>query len=183
VEAYDPATDTWTRKKDMPTARLSLDTVAVNGRIFAIGGIADLAGGPILSTMEEYDPVKDTWMEKADMSAKRWGVSAAVVDGKIYAIGGAEELEGEQPIFPPPEVYDPATDTWTELTDMQVPRMWLSSSAVNGKIYAIGGAIRREWDAEGDNDTSAVEEFTPEDWQSVSPQGKLPTKWGEVKSD
>jgi RNA polymerase sigma factor (sigma-70 family) len=183
VEEYDPATDTWTRKKDMPTARLSLDTVAVNGRIFAIGGIADLAGGPILSTMEEYDPVKDTWMERADMSAKRWGVSAAVVDGKIYAIGGAEELKGEQPIFPPPEVYDPATDTWTELTDMQAPRMWLSSSAVNGKIYAIGGAIRREWDAEGDNDTSAVEEFTPEDWQLVSPQGKLPTKWGDVKSN
>jgi hypothetical protein len=30
-----------------------------------------------------------------------------------------------------------------------------------------------------------MEEYDPEDWQpeTVSPQGKLPTKWGEVKSD
>jgi N-acetylneuraminic acid mutarotase len=114
------------------------------------------------------------------MSAKRIGVSATVVNGKIYVIGGAEWPEGQNEIIPPPEVYDPATDTWKELPDMQIPRMWLSSSAVNGKIYAIGGSLRQGWD---DNALSAVvEEFTPGDWQPVSPQDKLPTKWGEIRS-
>jgi len=176
VEEYDPVTDTWTRKADMPTARLSFDTVAVNGRIYAIGGTANWKNGPRLSTMEEYDPATDTWARKADMSAKRIGVSAAVVNGKIYAIGGADLSD----IFRPPEVYDPATDTWTELPDMQIPRMWLSSRAVNGKIYAIGGSLGQG----NDNDVSPiVEEYTPEGWPfSVSPHGKLPTTWGEMKS-
>ena len=41
VEEYDPATDTWTRKADMPTARSGLVTCAVNGKMYAIGGWAD----------------------------------------------------------------------------------------------------------------------------------------------
>jgi len=106
------------------------------------------------------------------------------VNGKIYAIGGVEEPKGQPEIFCPPEVYDPATDTWTELADMQVPRIWLSSSAVNGKIYAIGGSLQTDFEADNpDSFSSVVEEFTPEDWQLVSPRGKLPTKWGDVKSN
>jgi len=180
VEEYDPVTDTWTRKADMPTPRCSLDAVAVNGRIYAIGGAVVWGKGPDLSTVEEYDPVTDTWTRKADMSAKRLGLSATVVDGKIYAIGGAEI--GQPEIINPPEVYDPATDTWTELADMQVPRIWLSSSTVNGKIYAIGGQLR--FGVDNNLYSSVVEEYTPESWQSsaVSPQGKLPTTWGEMKS-
>jgi hypothetical protein len=53
VEEYDPATDTWTTKTDMPTARLSLCSGVVNGNIHAIGG-AEVVG--VLSAVEEYDP-------------------------------------------------------------------------------------------------------------------------------
>jgi hypothetical protein len=60
---------------------------------------------------------------------------------------------------------------------MPTARYMLSTSAVNGKIYAFGG-----W-AEGNIVLSTAEEYTPEGRQSISPQGKLPTKWGEVKSD
>jgi hypothetical protein len=55
VEEYDPATDTWTRKADIPTARSGLVTCAVNGKMYAIGGWADSAWTGI-STVEEYDP-------------------------------------------------------------------------------------------------------------------------------
>jgi hypothetical protein len=55
VEEYDPATDTWTRKADMPTARDSLSTSVVNGKIYAIGG-AMSGDGVSLSIIEEYDP-------------------------------------------------------------------------------------------------------------------------------
>jgi len=54
VEEYDPATDTWTRKADMPTARSGLTTCAVNGKMYAIGGWvgSNFTG---ISTVEEYD--------------------------------------------------------------------------------------------------------------------------------
>ncbi|MBI1925874.1 hypothetical protein HYR99_16690 [Candidatus Poribacteria bacterium] len=54
MEEYDPATDTWTKKSDMPTARGSVSTSAVNGKIYTIGG-DNVHDGPPFSTVEEYD--------------------------------------------------------------------------------------------------------------------------------
>lgn len=56
VQEYDPTTDTWTKKADMPTPRLELGTSVINGRIYAIGGAAaaDLDQG--VATVEEYTP-------------------------------------------------------------------------------------------------------------------------------
>lgn len=72
----------------MPTARVSLSTSAVNGKIYAIGGAFGFFAA-VLSTVEEYDPATDKWAKKADMPTARGGFSTNVVDGKIYAIGGA----------------------------------------------------------------------------------------------
>ena len=47
VEVYDPSTDTWTRKADMPTARGFFGTAVVDGKIYAIGGSPN---------MNEHDP-------------------------------------------------------------------------------------------------------------------------------
>jgi hypothetical protein len=89
VEAYDPATDTWTWKADMPTPRYGLDTVVVDSKIYAIGGWYHSEDGPIYSTVEVYDPVTDTWTKGVDIPVTTAGLSASVVDGKIYVMGGA----------------------------------------------------------------------------------------------
>jgi N-acetylneuraminic acid mutarotase len=60
VEEYDPSTDTWTIKEDMPTARHGLSISAVDGKIYVIGGHPVLCEGE-LSTVEVYDPLTDTW--------------------------------------------------------------------------------------------------------------------------
>jgi len=151
VEEYDPATDTWIKKADMPTARASLSTSVVNGKIYAIGG----GWLDFLSTLEEYDPATDTWTKKADMPTAKKLVSTSAVNGKIYAIGGGTAL-GET-VFSTVEEYDPATDTWTKKADMPTARWFHSTSVVNGKIYAIGGdAIGSRRSA-----TSTVEEYDP----------------------
>jgi len=51
------------------------------------------------------------------------------------------------------EEYDPAMDTWTRKADMPTARSALSTSAVNGKIYAIGGYVG------GGTPLSTVEEY------------------------
>ena len=88
MEEYDPATDTWTKKADMPTARFFLSTSVVDGKIYVIGGSF---GSPsqTLSIVKEYDSATDTWTEKADMPTARFGLATSVANGKIYAIGGA----------------------------------------------------------------------------------------------
>ena len=142
VEVYDPTTDTWTKKADMPTARIMFSTSVVDGKIYAIGGVLVTKAG--LSTVEVYDPVTDTWTTKTPMPTERHAHASAVVDGKIYVIGGGPE-GGASHAGPDGlsvvEAYDPATDTWTTEACMPEPRGLLSASAIGGKIYAIGGKI------------------------------------------
>jgi N-acetylneuraminic acid mutarotase len=134
VEEYHPATDTWMRKADMPTARSALSVSVVDGKIYAIGG-AEGIGAP-LQTMEEYDPATDTWTNKADMPTERFALSTSTVNGKIYAIGGSMGGFRALSIV---EEYDPVTNIWTRKADMPTARIHLSTSVVDGKIYAIGG--------------------------------------------
>ncbi len=135
VEEYDPATDTWTTKSEMPTARGYHSANVVDGKIYVIGGSprAPFQGGSIL-TVEVYAPATDTWTQNGDMPASRRAGFTSVVDGKIYGFGGyASRRRGDE--------YDPVTDTWTEKADMPTYRHALSTSVLYGKIYAIGGYV------------------------------------------
>ena len=85
VEEYDPATDTWTEKADMPVKTGSLSTNVVNDRIYAIGGVTPEGW---TSAVYEYNPKTDRWTEKTAMSFARAVLSTSTVNGKIYAIGG-----------------------------------------------------------------------------------------------
>lgn len=66
---------------------------------------------------------------------------------------------------------------WTQRADITA-RGELSTSAVGDHVYAIGGVTG--WDYSGI--LSLVEEYDPES-TAVEPREKLPTKWGEVKSE
>ena len=138
----------WERKADMPTARYSLSTSAVNGKIYAIGGSPDALR--MISTVEEYDPIADIWAKKADMPTARYCLSTSTVNGKIYAIGGYNNGV----YYATVEEYDPETDTWTKKANMSTAKMAVSTSVVDGKIYAIGGNDRN-------NIFSTVEEYDP----------------------
>ena len=172
VEAYDPATDTWTEKTNMPTPRFSVSSCVVNGIVYVIGG--ESIAATILSTVEAYDPKTDKWTKKADLPKGRFG-SACVVNNKIYAIAGGVDEDTINSI----DEYDPVTDIWVRKPIKTTDRGYFSTCVVNGKIYAIGGGSM--WNVALNENT--VEEYTPEGWSfSISPQGKLPNTWGNIKS-
>lgn len=140
VEEYDPATDTWTSKTDMPTGRSFLECSVIDDKIYVIGGNDSEGGwGASLATVEVYDPATDTWTKKADMSTVRDGAGVSFVNGKLYAMGGSE-VHGFQSwsTLRSVEEYDPLTDTWTPKTDMYRARETFSAIVVGEKIYAIG---------------------------------------------
>jgi N-acetylneuraminic acid mutarotase len=151
VEVYDPATDTWSQKGDMPESRAAGSASVVDGKIYLIGGF------PGLQKVDEYDPATDTWTAKSEMPTPRMGLSTSVLDGKIYAIGGyslgASRYRGVTTV----EVYDPAMDTWTTAPDMPIGRSGASTSVVDGKIYVFGGMP--DWPASA---YGIVEEYDPE---------------------
>jgi hypothetical protein len=141
VEAYDPATDTWTTKAPMPTPRFGLSTSVVNGIIYAIGGANNLNGW--VGTVEAYDPATDTWTTKASMPTPRYELSTSVVNGVIYAFAGG--YSAGHSFFGTLEAYDPASDTWTTKAATNGTYM-AGIAAMNGTLYVIGGYAQVFWD-------------------------------------
>jgi N-acetylneuraminic acid mutarotase len=166
----------WIEKSPMPTPRWGHSASVVNGKIYLVGG-ADEAGNP-LPTVEEYDPVTDTWTEKAPMPTARV-TATSVVDGKIYAIGGSESVyTGWETFFleaaSTVEEYDPVTDTWiTGKAPMPTARWCHSASAVDGVIYAMGGAMTGRLNF--DNLLSTVEAYIPETDTWITGKADMPT--------
>jgi RNA polymerase sigma factor (sigma-70 family) len=70
VEVYDPVTDTWTEKADMPTMRGVHSASAVNGHIYVIGGWIDAA----TALVEECDPGSIA-VEPREKLPTTWGKS------------------------------------------------------------------------------------------------------------
>lgn len=141
-EEYDPATNTWVAKAPMPTTRARTAVVAVNNKIYAIGGTVSVydASGIYLydrqfATNEEYDPVGNSWVAKAPMPTARGLVKAAVVNGKIYAIGGGfgstDSAINEE--------YDPLANSWVTKSPKPTTSGGAGIAVVNNKIYMMSG--------------------------------------------
>jgi len=143
--------ETWTRKTDMPTARLWVHTCVVDRRIYAIGALQPQSQ---LAKVEAYDPATDTWAAKADMPTQRTWIDPRVLDGKIYVVGGEAYWHG--PTLATVEAYDPKTDSCTRKADMLGSRSGFSTSAVNGKLYVMGGS-----DYDYGPDVATVEMYDP----------------------
>ncbi|MHC4146345.1 MAG: Kelch repeat-containing protein [Planctomycetota bacterium] len=139
VEEYDPATDIWTRKADMPAARSYLEgsLPVVDGKIYVIGG-----GKSAVARVDVYDPATDTWSRATDMPTRRTVLATAAWDGKIYAFGGLTGTLGSSTSTRNiTEVYDPRADTWTQAAPMPRGEWSPSADAIDGKIYVVGGAL------------------------------------------
>jgi hypothetical protein len=147
LEAYDPATDTWTPLPPMPTARAQLGVGVVNGIVYAVGGRDGMTD---LSTVEAYDPVTHMWSTKTPMPTARSVIGVSVINGKLYAIGGAYRGLETNIV----EVYDPATDRWATTGTLLQGRMAPGTAVLGGLIYAVGGACY-------DDVIDAVEAFVP----------------------
>jgi N-acetylneuraminic acid mutarotase len=137
VEAYDPATDTWTSKASMPTPRYILAAAEVNGVIYAVGGRNDANFS--MATVEAYDPASDTWSTKAALPTPRFALGVAAVNGLVYATGGFEQVGNYSEMTAVLEAYDPTTNAWTAKPAMLGPRAYMGTAVLQGLVYAVGG--------------------------------------------
>jgi N-acetylneuraminic acid mutarotase len=142
-EVYDPATNSWSAKQSMPTARNHAAAGFVNGKIYVIGGrigAAFITRASNTDIVEVYDVATDQWGDlKAPMptprSASAWGVHK----GLIYVAGGEQRTSQFQRTFRAVEAYNPANNRWTQLPPMEFPRHGLAGDIINGKFHLVSG--------------------------------------------
>lgn len=87
VEAFDPATGTWSARAPMPTGRRTAVSAVIDGMALLVGGEGGGDGNAFDAT-ERYDPVLDSWQKLWPMTTPRHGAAGGVVDGRLHVVGG-----------------------------------------------------------------------------------------------
>jgi len=140
VEAYDPATNHWTTKASMPTARSGALVADLNGLLYAVGGTPAGQVDPLpAGTVEVYDPASDSWTTKQPIPAPPFGAGVGVVNGILYVIGGIAPSSSGAMVTGTLRAYDPIANTWTTKAPMPTPRLTFAVGVVNGILYTVGG--------------------------------------------
>jgi N-acetylneuraminic acid mutarotase len=176
VEVYDAVTGAWVDTTYMQKPRSTAAAVALDGKLYVIGG-DDWAvpGRPTYNYVEAYDPATDTWEEKASLNVQRACPGAAVVGGKIYVMGGSASSSVMHNSM---EIYDPTTNTWTYGPSMITPRYGPAVGVMGTKIYVMGGFYKQP-DAKTGQDINTGEVFdtATNTWSAAT---NMPTARGQA---
>ncbi|KAM4721951.1 actin-binding protein IPP isoform 1-T2 [Rhinophrynus dorsalis] len=122
AEVYDPIGKRWMSLPPMSTCRAYLGVASLNDCLYAVGGWNERQDA--LNTVEKFSFEEEQWVEVAPMKNPRAGVSVVCVNGLLYAAGGRATIQNfSAPVTSDSvEVYNPHTDSWTEIGSMIASR-------------------------------------------------------------
>jgi hypothetical protein len=153
VWAFDPVTETLTRKADMPLHTADGVTGAIGNMLYVLPGRCDAIGivypgycvqDEAIRKLFRYNPATNYWVVKAWCPHYHRSGVGGVIDNKFYVVAG-----GKYDQFTPTaylDVYDPATNTWKTLAPLPTPLRFVVGAALQGKLFVIGqtatGSVR-----------------------------------------
>jgi N-acetylneuraminic acid mutarotase len=159
IQVYDPSTSTWRTAKTLDSCYRGHEVATTpGGKVVLLGGQISRCGftGNLASSrVQVFDPVTNGLTELPPMrQARNFFPVVSLPDGRIMVIGGrigwnaqTNHLDFTSSV----EVFDPRSNTWTELASMSVPRAYHTATLLNdGRVLVVGGA-----------DNSATEVYDP----------------------
>lgn len=176
AKIYDPATGSVTNAAPPPTLRIFGTTTALaNGLVLIAGGTSNLGsgfsmgglGGPAeptptpatdstLASAELYDPATDSYTLTGSMvNGRAFHTATLLADGRVLIVGGGRSTSGEGSSgtgvpspedIPPPEIYDPATGTFSLTSANTVtPHAFHTATLLqDGRVLIAGGITTPE---------------------------------------
>ena len=153
---FDPQAQQWSPLPTNPLAVHHGAAAAIGNKMYVFGGFRIPDNGKIAWWPESkawvFDLDAKTWTPLPDMPTPRGALAAVAVGTKIYVSGGAkipagmslpDGLSGGGPVelVAALEMFDTATNTWTKLRPMSLPRNHHDIAHVDGKLYVIGGRV------------------------------------------
>jgi hypothetical protein len=141
---WNPATQAFT---DVTTASglfCSGHAQLADGRVLVAGGHDQGTGFTETGIVDAniFNPANNQWTRVADMHFPRWYPSATTLpDGRVLVISG---MTTSGRWADTPEVYNPATNTWTLLTGISTPEVHeeeypLTSVMPDGRVLVVAG--------------------------------------------
>jgi hypothetical protein len=137
TELLASGSTTWRYSGSLSGARTyHTATLLPSGKVLAAGG---QYGAEVLASAEIYDPSTGAWSSAGALNTARTHHSAVLLNnGQVMVVGGTSG-DGSATI-PTPELYNPATNTWTNAATT-TPRWYATASVLpNGYVLVSGGA-------------------------------------------
>ena len=152
VQVFDPAVGHWADFVPLPEPRSSHDAIVVGDRLYVAGGwtLAGEGDGTWRTTAYSLDltadqpvfePIADLPFERRAMALARFGERVALIGG-LDDLGMASEAS----------VYDPASDTWSDLPDLPGPAFGAAALGVgDGVVTTVmdGRVVRLDPGSDG----------------------------------
>ena len=156
LQQYDPATDTWTRLADAPTAKSHTETATFvyRGKIVSAGGQA--AGQLSTPQVVQYDPATDAWAVIGTLPWKLQGTVIQAIGDRVFVSTGGLNNAGnpQSATWSGPLSLKASTPTSTPSTTPTAPR---AGGPFRGSAAALPGLIEAEnYDVNGFRDTTAA---------------------------
>lgn len=138
LEAYDPATETWSSRAAWPDPGISY-VLPLGDEICTLAGYEDLEE-PLRNELWCYHPIEDTWRQGPSLPDTYSSTYPAVLDGRIYVLGGTTvtETSAIRPVDWA-RAYDPELDEWVELAPLPAPRGLMAVVPAQGRLHLVGG--------------------------------------------
>ena len=184
VEIFNPSSGRFTTAAAMGVGRAAHSaTLLANGKVLVAGGYGQL-GNRSSSSTEIYDPRTDSWSVASRMLHGRSGHAAVrLADGRVLVVGGAEFApvgigpHGLAAATLAPEIYDPATDTWSQAAMSKWDRPVAPTATLlnDGRVLVVGGQYM--WNsADEDTDRSEVYDPASNRWTDVAIDPRFPAR-------
>ncbi|MEP7171376.1 MAG: kelch repeat-containing protein, partial [Bacteroidota bacterium] len=129
---YNPSTDVWTQKANLPAAgRSGGSGFAINGK-----GYVTLGWSPAqMNDLWEYDPATNSWTQKTNFAGPARYTASQFVIGNYAYVG-----TGYLPYMKDFWKYDVVTDSWTQIADVgAIARQAARGFALNNYGYVVTG--------------------------------------------
>lgn len=146
---YKISTDTWIPGPDLPMPTGGGGLGRLGRKLHYVGGFdADASCDVDYHLVYDLDNPEAGWQDltaSSPMPEPRNHFGTVVLGGKMYVIAGQNGHDGckDGEDVNPVHVYDPVTDSWTELADFPHNESHIEPSTftLDGKIYVVGGQV------------------------------------------
>ena len=121
-----------------PNLFCAAQAVLADGRVQVAGGTST-TGGLGIADNTAFSWKTDSWASLAPMKYPRWYATATTLsDGKVLVTSGSNRTSTD--LVPIPELYNPATNSWKELTaaTRTIPFYSFVYQLPNGKVIRVG---------------------------------------------
>jgi Kelch motif/Galactose oxidase, central domain len=142
AELFDPATNAWYSTGNLNVSRFShTATLLQNGKVLVARGSNDGDLLDSLSSAELYDPSSGTWAVVASLNASSVDHTATLLpDGSVLVAGGYTGWVGGGQSLAVSELFDPASETWSTVGSVVVPRYSHTATLLaTGDVLIAGG--------------------------------------------